>query len=98
VSYKVGGKVSDKQIPASAGSFDKDECVYETMPGWQRSTVGITDFAKLPQKAQDYMRYLEQKTGARVGMISTGPDRDQTIFLDEFAAAIHAREMSARRA
>ena len=98
VSYKVGGKVSDKQIPASAGSFDKVECVYETMPGWQKSTVGITEFAKLPQKAQDYMRYLEGKTGARVGMISTGPDRDQTIFLDEFAAAIHAREMSARRA
>jgi len=44
------------------------------------------------------MKYLEEKTGARVGMISTGPDRDQTILLNEFAAAIHAQEMSARRA
>jgi len=68
------------------------------MPGWKKSTVGIKDFAKLPQKAQDYMNYLEEKTGARVGMISTGPDRDQTIFLDEFAAAVRARGMSARRA
>jgi len=98
VGYRVGGKKSENRIPASAGSFEKVECIYETMPGWKKSTVGITDFAKLPQKAQDYMNYLEEKTGARVGMISTGPDRDQTIFLDEFAAAVRAREMSARRA
>jgi len=98
VGYRVGGKVSDKRIPASAGSFEKVECIYETMPGWKTSTVGVKDFVKLPQKAQDYMKYLEEKTGARVGMISTGPDRDQTIFLDEFAATIRAHEMSAKRA
>ena len=98
VGYRVGGKVSDKRIPASAGSFEKVECIYETMPGWKTSTVGVKDFVKLPQKAQDYMKYLEEKTRARVGMISTGPDRDQTIFLDEFAAAFRAHEMSAKRA
>ena len=98
VGYKLGGKVSDKRIPASAGSFEKVECIYETMPGWRNSTVGTKEFAKLPQKAQDYMKYLEEKTGARVGMISTGPDRDQTILLDEFAATLRAQEMSAKRA
>jgi adenylosuccinate synthase len=98
VGYKLGSQKSDKRIPASAGNFEKVECIYETIPGWKTSTVGITDFRKLPQKAQDYMNYLEQKTGARVGMISTGPDRDQTIFIDEFAAAVRAKEMSAKRA
>jgi len=98
VGYKLGGKVSDKRIPASAGSFEKVECIYETMPGWRNSTVGTKEFAKLPQKAQDYMKYLEEKTGARVGMISTGPDRDQTILLDEFAATLRAQEMSAKLA
>jgi adenylosuccinate synthase len=44
------------------------------------------------------MKYLEEKTGARIGMISTGPDRDQTIMMDEFAAALQMREKSALRA
>src|SRR5256885_1520631 len=96
VGYRIDGKKSEKRVPASAGAFEKVECVYEKMPGWKDSTLGIRDFAKLPRKAQDYMRYLEDKTGARVGMISTGPDRDQTIFLEEFAATIQAQEKSAR--
>ena len=63
------------------------------------SRLGISDFAKLPQKAQDYMKYLEEKTGARVGMISTGPDRDQTIVIDGFASAIQSgSQKSAKRA
>jgi adenylosuccinate synthase len=68
------------------------------MPGWKKPTVGLREFSKLPQKAQSYMKYLEEKTGARIGMISTGPDRDQTIMLDEFAAALQMREKSALRA
>jgi len=98
VSYKIGGKKSDKRIPASAGAFEKLECVYETIPGWKTSTLGIREFAELPAKAQRYMKYLEEKTGARVGMISTGPDRDQTILVNEFAAGIQAQEKSAIRA
>jgi adenylosuccinate synthase len=98
VGYKLGGKKWDKGIPASAGAFEKIECVYETIPGWQKSTLGVRDFSKLPQKAQDYMKYLEEKTGARVGMVSTGPDRDQTIFIEEFASAMQAQEKSAKRA
>jgi len=98
VSYKIDGKKSDNRIPASAGRFEKLECVYETIPGWKTSTLGIRRFAELPAKAQTYMKYLEEKTGARVGMISTGPDRDQTIVVNEFGAAIQAQEKSAIRA
>ncbi|HEY6307370.1 MAG TPA: adenylosuccinate synthase [Candidatus Angelobacter sp.] len=87
VGYKVNGKKTDT-IPALATGFDRVECVYEKMPGWKKSTVGVTDFDKLPGKAQDYLRFLEQESGAKIGMVSTGPDRDQTISLPEFAAEV----------
>jgi adenylosuccinate synthase len=99
VGYKIGGKRVDNEIPAAAGAFEQVKCVYENVPGWKKSTVGITDFKKLPQKAQTYMNYLEEKTGARIGMVSTGPDRDHTIFIDEFAAAIRGeKKRTAKRA
>jgi adenylosuccinate synthase len=98
VGYKIGGKNYSDKIPAATSGFEKLECVYEKAPGWKKSTEGIREVAKLPAKAQDYIKYLEEKTGARVGMISTGPDRDQTIMIDEFASELGVRESSAIRA
>ncbi len=98
VGYKIGGKNYSDKIPAATSGFEKLECVYEKVPGWKKSTEGIREVAKLPAKAQDYIKYLEEKTGARVGMISTGPDRDQTIMIDEFASELGVRESSATRA
>ncbi|HET9743223.1 MAG TPA: adenylosuccinate synthase [Terriglobales bacterium] len=95
--YKLKGKKFDR-VPAEAANFEQVECVYESVPGWKKSTVGVREFSKLPGKAQDYMKYLEEKSGARVGMISTGPDRDQTIFMEEFAAELQGRQKSAKRA
>jgi adenylosuccinate synthase len=83
VGYKIKGKKTDT-VPALATGFEKVEPVYQKMPGWKKSTEGITEFAKLPKKAQDYLRFLEKETGARIGMVSTGPDREQTIFIPEF--------------
>jgi adenylosuccinate synthase len=83
VGYKIKGK-KITEIPALATGFEQVECVYETMPGWAKSTAGITKFEKLPQKAQDYLRFIEKETGAAIGMVSTGPDRDQTMCLPEF--------------
>jgi adenylosuccinate synthase len=83
VGYKINGKKTNT-IPALATGFEKVEPVYEKMPGWQRSTEGITEFARLPKKAQEYLRFLEKETGASIGMVSTGPDREQTIFIPEF--------------
>jgi adenylosuccinate synthase len=89
VGYKVDGKATD-EIPAQASGYDKIECIYETRPGWKTSTQGITSIEKLPQAAREYLAFLEKESGARVGMVSTGPDRDHTIFVDEFSAAMKA--------
>jgi adenylosuccinate synthase len=58
------------------------------MKGWRCSTEGIREFDKLPAAARDYLRFQERESGARIGMVSTGPDRDQTMLLPEFAMAL----------
>jgi len=52
--------------------------------------MGHPAVEKLPKAAREYLAFLEKESGARVGMVSTGPDRGHTIFVDEFAAAIKA--------
>ena len=49
--------------------------------------MNFTD--RLPKIAQDYLRFLEKESGAKIGMVSTGPDRDQTMLMPEFAAALN---------
>jgi adenylosuccinate synthase len=89
VGYKVNGKKTES-IPALATGFETVECIYEKMPGWKTSTEGITSFEKLPKKAQTYLQFLEKESCAKIGMVSTGPDRDQTMFMPEFEAEIMA--------
>ncbi len=89
VGYKLDGeKTSD--VPALNSAYEKVECVYETLPGWNRPTLGVDRTDKLPQQALDYLKFVENETGARIGMISTGPDREQTIFAAEFLAKLRA--------
>ncbi|MCU1286681.1 MAG: Adenylosuccinate synthetase [Acidobacteriales bacterium] len=88
VAYKINGKKTS-EIPADSGSYDKIECVYERMPGWKSSTEGITEFDKLPAKAQSYLKFLEKETDAKIGMASTGPDRDQTMFVGGFESVVN---------
>ena len=101
VAYKIDGVLAS-EVPSHAKGFEKVEPVYQTLPGWRTPTTAVTRFEKLPRAARDYLRFIERESGARVGMVSTGPDRDQTIFLEEFAAAMGrtpaARRSSARRA
>jgi len=87
VGYKINGKITG-EIPAQASGYDRIECVYRTMPGWRTSTQGVTITDKLPKAAREYLQFLENETGARIGMVSTGPDRDQTILTAEFAAEL----------
>ena len=89
VGYKIDGKVT-AEIPAHGKGFDDIECVYKTLPGWRTSTQGVTQFEKLPKAAREYLTFLEQESGARIGMVSTGPGREQTIFVDSFAAELKA--------
>ncbi len=84
VSYVVNGKKTE-EIPAQASGYEKIECVYQKLPGWRTSTVGMTRFAQLPPAARDYLNFIEKESGAKVGMVSTGPDRDQIIVIDGFA-------------
>ncbi len=57
--------------------------VYEELPGWCTSTIGITDYSDLPRLAQEYINRIEQLTQTEVVLISTGPERDQTILLQD---------------
>lgn len=87
--YKVDGKLTDT-VPADVRGLESIEPIYKNLQGWQQPTEGITEYAKLPAAAKEYLKYLESESGARIGMISTGPDRDQTILLPEFATALAA--------
>jgi adenylosuccinate synthase len=87
VGYEIDGKVSD-EIPADVRGLEAIKPVYTTLKGWRQSTEGITEYDKLPQAARDYLAFQERESGAKIGMISTGPDRNQTIVLPEFAAAL----------
>jgi adenylosuccinate synthase len=85
--YEINGKVTDV-IPADVHGLEQIKPHYETLKGWRESTEGITEFDKLPQAAREYLRFQERESGARIGMVSTGPDRNQTIVLPEFAEAL----------
>ena len=86
--YKIDGKFIDT-MPADVRGLESIECVYTKLKGWNESTEGITEFDKLPKIAQDYLRFLEKESGAKIGMVSTGPDRDQTMLLPAFAAPLN---------
>ena len=87
VGYKINGKVT-AEIPAHGSGFDGIECVYQSLPGWRTSTQGITKLEKLPPAAREYLTFLEKESGARIGMVSTGPGREQTMFADSFIDAL----------
>jgi adenylosuccinate synthase len=78
VGYRIGGRTVDTP-PLLPGQFSDCEAVYEELPGWKTSTVGITRDAGLPQRARDYLDRLETLVGVPITIVSTGPDRDQTI-------------------
>jgi len=85
--YRIDGKLTD-EVPADVAGLQKIEPVYTSLKGWREKTEGITEFEKLPRAAQEYLRFQERESGAKIGMVSTGPDREQTMFLPEFEAAL----------
>jgi adenylosuccinate synthase len=85
--YEIGGKVTD-EIPADVQGLEQIKPIYTKLKGWRTSTDGIVEFDKLPQAAQDYLRFQEKESGAKIAMVSTGPDRGQTMILPDFAAAL----------
>jgi adenylosuccinate synthase len=91
VGYQVNGKETS-EIPAQASGYEQIECLYRKMPGWETPTQHVRSFEALPKAAREYMAFIEQETGARVGMISTGPDREQTILVPDFIRALELKE------
>jgi adenylosuccinate synthase len=87
VGYEIDGKVTD-EIPADVQGLGQIKPVYTKLKGWREPTDGILEFDKLPQAAREYLRFQERESGARIGMVSTGPDRNQTMVLPDFAAAL----------
>ncbi|MFN3234588.1 MAG: adenylosuccinate synthase [Gammaproteobacteria bacterium] len=75
--------------PVDAAVLSQCEPVYETLPGWDETTFGLQDYDALPKNAQNYLKRIEELINVPIGMISTGPDRNQTILLrDIFDDAI----------
>ncbi|MBM6549728.1 adenylosuccinate synthase [Marinomonas ostreistagni] len=82
---EAGNAVSGSLVDSE--SYDQAIPVYEELPGWSESTVGAPSFDALPANAQAYIKFIEEKVGVPVDIISTGPDRNETIVLrDPFKA------------
>jgi adenylosuccinate synthase len=82
VGYKSNGRVVS-EFPADLRLFSTAAPEYETLPGWSEPTRGITTFDRLPANAQRYVRRLEEVSGVRCGIVSTGSDRDETIIVKD---------------
>jgi adenylosuccinate synthase len=80
VGYRLDGKTLDV-LPRGAEAVARCEPIYEDFAGWTDSTVGITDWNKLPKTAQDYLKRVQEICGKPIAMVSTGPERDETILL-----------------
>jgi adenylosuccinate synthase len=78
IGYEVNGKRL-KNFPVDIPTLEKVQPVYQTVKGWNCSLAGIRDYNDLPAKAKDYIKLIEETVGAAVTIISTSPDRDDTI-------------------
>ncbi|HEY1403078.1 MAG TPA: adenylosuccinate synthase, partial [Pyrinomonadaceae bacterium] len=77
--YRLDGREVES-FPAVAQDLRRIEPIYETLPGWNTSTEGITEMAQLPPNARAYVEYLSRAMDVEIGLVSTGPERDQTIL------------------
>src|SRR5256712_12083483 len=84
VGYNLDGKRCDS-LPAVSQDLRRVEPVYETLPGWKSSTLGVTEMNQLPLNARRYVEFLSQQIGVEIGLVSTGPERSQTIIVHDSA-------------
>ena len=81
-AYRCAGQVLT-DFPSDLQRLAECEPVYDSLPGWDQPTRGIRDFARLPDRARDYIRALEEASGVPAGIISTGSDREDTIIRED---------------
>ena len=77
--YNLNGDILD-ELPGGSSALDRCRPIYETLPGWDRPTAGLSDIGELPKEARAYVERLEKLINCPVDIISTGPHRDQTIM------------------
>ncbi len=82
VGYEIDGRRTDA-FPAQTHELSSIKPIYEVLEGWKEETLGITEFDRLPPKAREYVDFLSRSIGVEIGLISTGPERDQTIILKD---------------
>jgi adenylosuccinate synthase len=82
--YRLDGSAIET-FPAVAADLRRVEPVYETLPGWNSSTLGTTRLEDLPANARAYVDFLSRALGVEIGLVSTGPERDQTIIVRDSA-------------
>ncbi len=79
--YELDGVMLD-HWPYGVAAYERCKPVYEDWPGWSESTAGIRNWDELPENARTYLSRMEELVGAKVTLVSTGPDRDETIILE----------------
>jgi len=82
VDYEIDGERVET-FPAVSQDLQKIKPIYETLEGWKSETLGVTKIENLPEKAREYVEFLSNSIGVEIGLISTGPERDQTIILQD---------------
>ncbi len=82
VGYEIDGNRINT-FPAVASELRSIVPVYAALKGWMSDTVGTTDFDKLPENARKYVEFLSNEIGVEIGLISTGPERDETIIMSD---------------
>ena len=81
-AYTCGGKTLT-EFPSDMGQLSACVPVYESMPGWSTPTAGVRQFNQLPEAARKYIARLEEVTGVRAAIVSTGSERDDTIIRED---------------
>jgi adenylosuccinate synthase len=86
IGYRLDGREIDS-FPAVSQDLRRVEPIYETLPGWKTSTEGMTEIDQLPTEARGYVEFLSRSIGVEIGLISTGPERGQTIICKDATLA-----------
>jgi adenylosuccinate synthase len=82
VEYEYKGK-RFKDFPPEIECLEQMKVHYRTVPGWQKPTFGAREASQLPSQAQDYLGFLSDQVGVKVAMVSTGPEREQCVWMDQ---------------
>jgi adenylosuccinate synthase len=87
IGYELDGKCFDS-FPADVAHVERLRVRYTTLPGWRQPTFGLQEHDQLPTRAQEYLKFISGETGVPVAMVSTGPERQQTIWMESSGALV----------